>query len=444
MFADNTAAGGGGGAFGAAVITGTSFISNSATGLGGGGGAHFTGPAQVQNTTFNGNRASGDSGGGARFEAGSVLTGTTFTGNSTTGLGTHGGGAYFGEAAVITDTSFISNMAANGNGGGVYFYGAASTVTNTVVTGNQALCEEEQLARSAIVAQPTLDCGNGGGAYAASIAILDTGVDWDHPDISANVAERNGGGVYLSGPQLVGYDLATFRENIAGERGGAAYLNGSNFEISNAIISENEATTDGGGFFLTNSNVGLRNMILQRNRAIDNLGASDISMSFSGSTVVAKHVTNIGSPRIIGGIPTLGYKVGTRVPDEDGQQGQAATLVNMIFHGYDIGVQGQSPTSTITISGVLWSSVTTPVQLGIFNTQLEYTGAAAFVNELGGDYHLSADSDAIDRGVVTEVTTDFDGLARNQGSAPDLGAYEFQGSPPKNLAEIYLPITMKR
>jgi hypothetical protein len=46
------------------------------------------------------------------------------------------------------------------------------------------------------------------------------------------------------------------------------------------------------------------------------------------------------------------------------------------------------------------------------------------------DFHLLPNSPAIDAGApVPSVTTDFDGVERPQGAAPDIGAYEFPNSP---------------
>ena len=56
-----------------------------------------------------------------------------------------------------------------------------------------------------------------------------------------------------------------------------------------------------------------------------------------------------------------------------------------------------------------------------------------FVNAAGADFHLQAGSPAIDAGIaIAEVYTDFDGIARPQGTAYDIGAYEFANisSPP--------------
>ena len=52
-----------------------------------------------------------------------------------------------------------------------------------------------------------------------------------------------------------------------------------------------------------------------------------------------------------------------------------------------------------------------------------------FVNAAAHDFHLQADSPAIDAGAtLREVTTDYEEVQRPQGKAYDMGAYEY-GSP---------------
>jgi hypothetical protein len=77
---------------------------------------------------------------------------------------------------------------------------------------------------------------------------------------------------------------------------------------------------------------------------------------------------------------------------------------------------------------------------------------AAFTSSINSDplfaslgsfnFHLQSSSPAVDAGVNTGVTTDFDGILRPQGKAFDLGAFEFLNStvvkpnPPSNLAVV--------
>ncbi|HMF41591.1 MAG TPA: choice-of-anchor Q domain-containing protein [Polyangia bacterium] len=52
------------------------------------------------------------------------------------------------------------------------------------------------------------------------------------------------------------------------------------------------------------------------------------------------------------------------------------------------------------------------------------SGAPAFADAVGGDFHLTAASPAVDHGKTTAATTDADGNPRPQGTAFDIGAYE--------------------
>jgi hypothetical protein len=69
-----------------------------------------------------------------------------------------------------------------------------------------------------------------------------------------------------------------------------------------------------------------------------------------------------------------------------------------------------------------------------------------FVNSATRDYHLLSTSLAINAGVtIAEVTDDFDGVTRPQGSAYDIGAYEFvtAGFPPNPATGLGLTWTVQ-
>ena len=55
--------------------------------------------------------------------------------------------------------------------------------------------------------------------------------------------------------------------------------------------------------------------------------------------------------------------------------------------------------------------------------------APRFVNPAAHDYHLQADSPAVNAGVDAGVTVDWEGDIRPQGTAPDIGANEYGIAP---------------
>jgi hypothetical protein len=80
--------------------------------------------------------------------------------------------------------------------------------------------------------------------------------------------------------------------------------------------------------------------------------------------------------------------------------------------------------------------------IGPTSTNNMATNSAYYVNAASADYHLVSGAAPIDAGLnlTATVPTDKDGVTRPQGSAPDLGAYEYvagsRPNPPTNLTVI--------
>jgi hypothetical protein len=105
-----------------------------------------------------------------------------------------------------------------------------------------------------------------------------------------------------------------------------------------------------------------------------------------------------------------------------------------------------SQNSTATLEATLWGSGAWANQddLGgngrIITGTVNYWGDPAFVSPTTLDYHIKANSDAIDRGINAGVTIDIDNQPRPNPDTgiPDLGADEYWISIP-----IYLPFILQ-
>jgi hypothetical protein len=110
-----------------------------------------------------------------------------------------------------------------------------------------------------------------------------------------------------------------------------------------------------------------------------------------------------------------------------------AVIANNIFYQpknslaiqyYNLTMSNVQVQNNITYQGVISASSPPP---GIsFSGNLNNTDPH-FVSPSTHDFYLYAGSPAIDAGVSTDptVTTDFDGIARPQGAAIDIGAFEY-------------------
>jgi hypothetical protein len=231
-------------------------------------------------------------------------------------------------------------------------------------------------------------------------------------------------------------DTSTFLNNTADARGGGSFVSGPH-TLSAVLFRGNRAGIDGGGTYVAAGTSSLTNVIFNNNTLLNStIGGSEIGMSFQNAIVNVTHGTFASLTAGNG----LAISAGTDLPDEFGVQDQAVTLTNVIFHQYDVAVQGQTPTSTVTLRGVLWSTVDTTVTLGNYNIFAQYTGPADFVDEANGDLHLKASSHDIGRGVSAGVAIDFDGYPRF--AQVDVGAYQFRHVPPADV-RLLIPFVVR-
>jgi len=106
----------------------------------------------------------------------------------------------------------------------------------------------------------------------------------------------------------------------------------------------------------------------------------------------------------------------------------AVTVRNNIFYVNQFQVVSNTP--SFAHDHNLYYFMQSHTQLGAPLGPGEKIADPLFVNLAGGDYHLRAGSPAIDAGVDLGYRQDCAGQPVPQGSAPDLGAYEYSSSAP--------------
>ncbi len=115
-------------------------------------------------------------------------------------------------------------------------------------------------------------------------------------------------------------------------------------------------------------------------------------------------------------------------------------LRNTIFAGFTKGMSNGSLSAVDDDYDVYFSTSGT---LGYTMGPHSFNADPLFVNPAGSDYHLQAQSLAIDAGTtLAQVTTDLDGNPRPQGVAYDIGAYEFVGTAAPAISVSVTPPSM--
>jgi hypothetical protein len=166
--------------------------------------------------------------------------------------------------------------------------------------------------------------------------------------------------------------------SASGGEGGGIYSAGA-LDIINALVADNYAVGYGSGIAVDGARLNLTQATL-----VANLGGDGTGLSINGSAIITNSM--------------------------------------IVSQTTGLSVNGGA---TVYVNGVLWSGNSVNYDGGgVITVTQEYTGSPAFRDPATADYHLTAVSAAINRGVADGVLVDLDGTPRY--GAPDLGAYEYQ------------------
>lgn len=271
------------------------------------------------------------------------------------------GGVFVSFSNATFENNVIeSNTVTDGNGGG----GLYSSFSNITLTNN-------------IIRNNTSTTFNGGGGL-----ILDNGTaTLNNNSIIANTSSSYCGGMYLREVDATLNGNSIISNTAQTESGGGICLWTSDATFLNNIIADNQAALNGSGFFVTGSSP-----ILMHNTIANNSG---------------------------------GLGEGIYVVDILGNF-SSVNLINTILISQTTGIRVES-TNTASLESTMWyGNSTNWAGTGTINRANDYIENPA----LSGDYHLTINSPAIDKGINTSANLDIDGDPRPIGDAPDIGADE--------------------
>lgn len=340
------------------------------------------------------------------FATSLTMSGITVTGGNINGNG--GGLSISGINPNITlDSMVFTSNNANGNGGGISLNNnAALTVRNSTMSNNTAT------------------------ALGGAISFFQGGsLVMQNCTVSGNTAsgtsghDASGGAIYFDGTALAspppGYTASTllvrgstFNGNTASHAGGAIAVDEftGTLLLQDSTLTANIAGTSGGGVLCIGNSAGIGSMTLQDctvagNRANGTAGGT-------GGGGVARLSNFAGSINLTGTIVFGNNNPGGVAPDVFASSSFTTTNANFCDIGSATG---------FTLSGSSGNNLP-------FGSN-PMLGALASNGGSTQTMALLVNSPAINTGTsIGGITTDQRGIARPQGSTPDIGAYERQAT----------------
>lgn len=310
----------------------------------------------------------------------------------------------------------------------------------------------------------TLDGGEGGGLAAVMGGTLQNYAKLTLENVSliSNTATTGhlgaiGGGISLQAVGSSQLDVEMSQMRIEGNQAGndfsssggglALNLNHGTATLKQSYILSNHAAfsqtilggaSRGGGIYLLNSNLALENVLLagnsgERGDAISIQNTGQVSV-----TAAVNYATLANNYRVVSDALSAIYAEG---------DGVFLQLNNTLISGNPTAFRTPftSQPISLTLHNTLIDSNMDSISIGKFESSVTpLRGSANYVNEATGDYHLRATSDAIDKGNNLPPAIDLDGLARPNGSASELGAYEFVPRQPTTQTINFAAIANKQ
>ncbi len=336
-----------------------------------GGAVYSKGTLTVNNSTISGNIA--NYGGGIYNKNGTLtVNSSTLSGNTTTS-----GGAFYSYYGTVTvnESTLSDNTATKGGGGFVSFGEGTVTVSNSIISGNAAN-------------------NKGGGLYNYGGAVTIR-----NSTLSGNSATK-GGGLYNYGGTMT-VNESTLSANTSGNGGGLFSYDGT-VAVNNSTLSAN--TSDkGGGLFIVNGTVTVRNSTLSGNAATNRGGGI---YTYYGTVTLNRSL-------IAGNSANFGPEIETYSGTINGNN------FNLIGHSGSARSSGFTPGANDIVPSEALATI-------LDTTLADNGGPSTSSGTTTLTHALVSGSPAIDAAGDGGLDTDQRGVARPQGAADDIGAFEVE------------------
>ena len=339
-----------------------------------------------------------------------------------------GGGLLAGAALVLSGVDVVSNTAADANGGGVFATNGAN-VTGGTFRDNHCVgyCSGGALAsdNGALVVSSArfIDntAGVNGGAVFGTISLSLTDTTFEG---NSAVAGQGGAVVSFVGPAVI--VNSTFLGNTAGTYGGGAYFTGA-ANLAGTAFAGNSAIEGGGAEFdgaadlaattFLNNSASLGGGVLfygaGPRQVVNSLFAGNTATT-SGTAVYVYDASPLTLIHSTITSPTLNSKSAIAAG------GGTVDITNTIISGHAIGIE-VTDSGTVSEDYSLFYGNSADSSGSVNSGGHSRVGDPAFANPAAFNYHLTAASAAINRGVNAGIYVDFEGGSRPQGGGFDIG-----------------------
>jgi predicted outer membrane repeat protein len=480
---DNRGVYGGGlfqnGAAGMITVTESRFERN-ATANHGGGLCIWTGTLSLNKTEIVDNTASGHGGGISVWSGSTSVIGGRFEGNR---AGLNGGGVNVNNGITASETTFVDN-AAGADGGALLQYNPDQTVNLTGVSvennrsahqgggvwvkGNTAIQASSFISNGIVSTSTALDI-DGAALYATLGTLHVSGSTFDRNRIIAPSSGFNsGGGIKIDGSSSALVESSSFSTNTAWSGAGIS----SDATVLTVTDSRFRKNSGGYGAGIDASTLAVSLSSFEGNAVVNEGGAVSVGMDLQ---VDRSRFTGNTAGYSGGAIRASGHAAITNsllADNQAGSGGGAATrLENAVAREFNFVTVAYSKTTTspaiLLTDGSLHlaDSIIANHAVGIKvtggalqqdhdlyggnGTNVLNTGGTvsdgagmlydlnpSFADLAAGNYHLRADSPAVDHGVDAGVIEDLDGDPRPMGHGYDIGMDEA-------WVRAYLPLAVR-